>query len=109
MGHAANKYCIKKIKIISFINRTLGAFFHLLKSSLGSGLLAMPAAFKNTGLIPGCIGTILVGIIATHCVHILVGILNAELREESTWTLYDNYRRHFVRVERERVRELVSM
>ncbi|XP_059060191.1 proton-coupled amino acid transporter-like protein CG1139 [Achroia grisella] len=51
---------------------TLGSFFHLLKSSLGSGLLAMPAAFKHTGLIPGCVGTMLVGIIATHCVHILV-------------------------------------
>ncbi|XP_045764127.1 proton-coupled amino acid transporter-like protein CG1139 [Maniola jurtina] len=51
---------------------TLGAFFHLLKSSLGSGLLAMPAAFKHTGLIPGFVGTMLVAIIATHCVHILV-------------------------------------
>ncbi|XP_063823650.1 proton-coupled amino acid transporter-like protein CG1139 [Ostrinia nubilalis] len=51
---------------------TSGAFFHLLKSSLGSGLLAMPYAFKNTGLIPGAIGTIIVAVIATHCVHILV-------------------------------------
>ncbi|XP_068627928.1 proton-coupled amino acid transporter-like protein pathetic [Battus philenor] len=51
---------------------TLGSFFHLLKSSLGSGLLAMPAAFKHTGIIPGCFGTILVSVIATHCVHILV-------------------------------------
>ncbi|CAK1578018.1 unnamed protein product [Parnassius mnemosyne] len=51
---------------------TLGSFFHLLKSSLGSGLLAMPAAFKHTGLIPGCFGTVLVGLIATHCVHIFV-------------------------------------
>ncbi|XP_023940545.2 proton-coupled amino acid transporter-like protein CG1139 [Bicyclus anynana] len=51
---------------------TLGAFFHLLKSSLGSGLLAMPAAFKHTGIIPGFIGTMLVAVIATHCVHILV-------------------------------------
>ncbi|XP_039746103.1 proton-coupled amino acid transporter-like protein CG1139 [Pararge aegeria] len=51
---------------------TVGSFFHLLKSSLGSGLLAMPAAFKHTGLIPGFFGTILVAIIATHCVHILV-------------------------------------
>ncbi|XP_045492259.1 proton-coupled amino acid transporter-like protein pathetic isoform X4 [Colias croceus] len=51
---------------------TAGSFFHLLKSSLGSGLLAMPAAFKHTGIIPGCIGTVLVGIIATHCVQILV-------------------------------------
>ncbi|CAG4983592.1 unnamed protein product [Colias eurytheme] len=50
---------------------TTGSFFHLLKSSLGSGLLAMPAAFKHTGIIPGCIGTVLVGIIATHCVQIL--------------------------------------
>nr|XP_026491466.1 proton-coupled amino acid transporter-like protein CG1139 [Vanessa tameamea] len=51
---------------------TLGSFFNLLKSSLGSGLLAMPAAFKHTGLIPGFLGTFLVAIIATHCVHILV-------------------------------------
>ncbi|XP_073967393.1 proton-coupled amino acid transporter-like protein acs [Choristoneura fumiferana] len=51
---------------------TIGSFFHLLKSSLGSGLLAMPAAFKHTGIIPGCLGTALVAVIATHCVHILV-------------------------------------
>ncbi|XP_047023623.1 proton-coupled amino acid transporter-like protein pathetic isoform X2 [Helicoverpa zea] len=37
----------------------------------------MPAAFRNTGLIPGCIGTILVGVIATHCVHILVSTSRA--------------------------------
>ncbi|CAG9134616.1 unnamed protein product [Plutella xylostella] len=51
---------------------TLGSFCHLLKSSLGSGLFAMPAAFKHAGLIPGCLGSFLVGFIATHCVHILV-------------------------------------
>ncbi|OWR51959.1 amino acid transporter [Danaus plexippus plexippus] len=51
---------------------TLGSFFHLLKSALGTGLLAMPAAFKNSGLIPGSIGIVLVAVIATHCVHILV-------------------------------------
>lgn len=51
---------------------TVGAFFHLLKSSLGSGLLAMPAAFKHTGLVYGTIGTFLVAFIATHCVQILV-------------------------------------
>ncbi|CAH0717457.1 unnamed protein product, partial [Brenthis ino] len=50
---------------------TLGSFFHLLKSSLGSGLLAMPAAFKHSGIIPGCIGTFIVAVIAAHCVHIL--------------------------------------
>ncbi|XP_052757012.1 proton-coupled amino acid transporter-like protein CG1139, partial [Galleria mellonella] len=63
---------------------TLGSFFHLLKSSLGSGLLAMPAAFKHTGLIPGCIGTVLVGVIATHCVHILVTTSRDLCREIKT-------------------------
>ncbi|XP_072941759.1 proton-coupled amino acid transporter-like protein pathetic [Epargyreus clarus] len=63
---------------------TIGSFVHLLKSSLGSGLLAMPVAFKHTGLIPGCLGTALVGLIATHCVHILVSTsrdISRECRE----------------------------
>ncbi|XP_050681629.1 proton-coupled amino acid transporter-like protein pathetic [Leptidea sinapis] len=66
---------------------TTGSFFHLLKSSLGSGILAMPAAFKHTGLIPGCIGTVLVGIIATHCVHILVKTSRDLCRECKTASL----------------------
>ncbi|CAH0664119.1 unnamed protein product [Chilo suppressalis] len=53
-------------------NSTVGSLVHLLKSSLGSGILAMPAAFKNAGLAFGAIGTIIVGFICTHCVYILV-------------------------------------
>jgi len=45
---------------------------HLLKSSLGSGILAMPMAFKNAGLLFGLVGTLVVGFLCTHCVHILV-------------------------------------
>lgn len=54
--------------------RTMGSLAHLLKSSLGSGILAMPMAFKNAGLLTGAIGTIVIGFICTHCVHILVSI-----------------------------------
>ncbi|XP_011251612.1 proton-coupled amino acid transporter-like protein pathetic [Camponotus floridanus] len=50
----------------------LGASTHLLKSSLGTGILAMPSAIKNGGLVFGGIGTIVIGIICAHCVHILV-------------------------------------
>ncbi|KAK9508555.1 hypothetical protein O3M35_006089 [Rhynocoris fuscipes] len=50
----------------------VGALLHLLKSSLGTGILAMPMAFKNGGLIFGIFGTIIVGYICTHCVHMLV-------------------------------------
>ncbi|XP_053687631.1 proton-coupled amino acid transporter-like protein pathetic [Sabethes cyaneus] len=53
-------------------NSTSGSLIHLLKSSLGTGILAMPVAFKNAGLIFGAIGTVIIGLICTHCVHILV-------------------------------------
>ncbi|XP_055918119.1 proton-coupled amino acid transporter-like protein pathetic isoform X2 [Eupeodes corollae] len=51
---------------------TSGSLAHLLKSSLGSGILAMPMAFKNAGLLFGMVGTLVVGFLCTHCVHILV-------------------------------------
>ncbi|XP_053961907.1 proton-coupled amino acid transporter-like protein pathetic [Anastrepha ludens] len=49
-----------------------GALAHLLKSSLGSGILAMPMAFSNGGMLFSMIATLVVGFICTHCVHILV-------------------------------------
>lgn len=52
----------------------MGALAHLLKSSLGTGILAMPMAFKNSGLLVGALGTIIVGFVCTHCVQILVSI-----------------------------------
>ncbi|KAJ0179144.1 hypothetical protein K1T71_004856 [Dendrolimus kikuchii] len=53
-------------------NSSIGSLVHLLKSSLGSGILAMPAAFKKSGLAAGALGTIIVGFICTHCVYALV-------------------------------------
>uniref|UniRef100_A0A1A9W4P4 Amino acid transporter transmembrane domain-containing protein n=1 Tax=Glossina brevipalpis TaxID=37001 RepID=A0A1A9W4P4_9MUSC len=47
-------------------------FVHLLKGSLGSGILAMPMAFLNAGLWFGLVATFLVGAVCTYCVHILV-------------------------------------
>jgi len=49
-----------------------GALAHLLKSSLGTGILAMPMAFHNAGLAFGMAMTLIVGFLCTHCVHILV-------------------------------------
>lgn len=46
--------------------------FHLLKGSLGTGILAMPNAFRNAGYIPGAVGTIIIGVICTYCIHLLV-------------------------------------
>ncbi|KPJ06081.1 Proton-coupled amino acid transporter 4 [Papilio machaon] len=51
---------------------SFGALAHLLKASLGSGVLAMPLAFKNAGLLVGVIGTLIIGFICGHVIHVLV-------------------------------------
>ncbi|XP_039746268.1 proton-coupled amino acid transporter-like protein pathetic [Pararge aegeria] len=53
-------------------NSTLGSIVHLLKACLGSGILAMPSAFKNSGIVIGMIGTLLAGVICTHTVALVV-------------------------------------
>lgn len=45
---------------------------HLLKCSLGTGILAMPQAFARSGLVTGIVATVLVGALVTHCLHVLV-------------------------------------
>ncbi|XP_026727945.1 proton-coupled amino acid transporter-like protein pathetic isoform X2 [Trichoplusia ni] len=45
---------------------------HLLKASLGTGILAMPKAFKRAGLVFGVLFTILVAVVCTHCSYVLI-------------------------------------
>lgn len=45
---------------------------HLLKASLGTGILAMPMAFKNAGLWTGLIGSIIISVICTYCVSLYI-------------------------------------
>ena len=47
---------------------------HLLKGSLGTGILAMPQAFHYAGYASGIINTIIIGILCTYCLHILVSL-----------------------------------
>ncbi|CAH2215762.1 jg386 [Pararge aegeria aegeria] len=51
---------------------SFGALAHLLKASLGSGILAMPLAFKNAGLVVGVFATIIIGFVCAHVIHVLV-------------------------------------
>ncbi|XP_049541876.1 proton-coupled amino acid transporter-like protein CG1139 [Anopheles darlingi] len=50
----------------------LDTLMHMLNGNLGTGILAMPDAFKNAGLYVGFFGTLAMGIICTHCMHLLV-------------------------------------
>ncbi|XP_077301348.1 proton-coupled amino acid transporter-like protein acs [Arctopsyche grandis] len=45
---------------------------HLLKGSLGTGILAMPNAFSHAGWLVGIVGTILIGLLCTYCIHVLI-------------------------------------
>ncbi|XP_058444561.1 proton-coupled amino acid transporter-like protein CG1139 [Malaya genurostris] len=50
----------------------LDTLMHMLNGNLGTGILAMPNAFKNSGLYVGLFATLIMGVICTHCMHILV-------------------------------------
>ncbi|XP_075229259.1 solute carrier family 36 member pathetic [Lycorma delicatula] len=45
---------------------------HLLKAALGTGILAMPMAFKYAGMSVGIVATIVVSLVCTHCSYVLV-------------------------------------
>ncbi|XP_049819913.1 proton-coupled amino acid transporter-like protein CG1139 isoform X2 [Aethina tumida] len=57
---------------VSHPTSDLDTLIHLLKGSLGSGILSMPLAFANSGLYFGLASTFVVGFICTYCVHMLV-------------------------------------
>ncbi|XP_052131002.1 proton-coupled amino acid transporter-like protein pathetic [Frankliniella occidentalis] len=49
-----------------------GAWAHMVKGGMGTGIMAMPMAFKYGGFVLGLIGTPVVGLVAVHCVCLLV-------------------------------------
>ncbi|XP_046587245.1 proton-coupled amino acid transporter-like protein CG1139 isoform X1 [Neodiprion lecontei] len=62
-------YCHREVEHPTTNSETL---LHLLKGSLGTGILAMPMAFKNAGYAVGLVGTLAIGLLCTYCIHLLV-------------------------------------
>ncbi|KAM9061334.1 proton-coupled amino acid transporter 1-like [Sarcophilus harrisii] len=45
---------------------------HLVKGNIGTGLLGVPLAAKQGGLLIGCLGLLAMGIVAVHCMGLMV-------------------------------------
>lgn len=67
-----DKYLPSLHRTLEHPTSNLETMIHLLKGNIGTGILAMPDAFKNAGLYVGLFGTLLMGVICTHCMHVLV-------------------------------------
>ena len=47
--------------------RSAETMLHLLKGNIGTGIFAIPDAFKNAGLVVGAVGIPIMAIICVHC------------------------------------------
>lgn len=74
LTNQTREFCL--LNLISFLTkllgRTFGALIHILKGSLGAGILAIPNAFNNAGLLFGSVMIFIIGAVITHCAWVLV-------------------------------------
>ena len=53
-----------------------------MKGTIGIGVLTMPSAISNAGLVVGSLGMMAVAVINIHCMHLVVGASQKLVKEK---------------------------
>ncbi|XP_018300510.1 proton-coupled amino acid transporter-like protein CG1139 [Mycetomoellerius zeteki] len=67
-----NDYDPYEHRVVEHPTNNAETMLHLVKGSLGTGILAMPKAFYHAGYVVGIIATIIIGLLCIYCMRILV-------------------------------------
>ncbi|CAH3029399.1 unnamed protein product [Porites evermanni] len=62
----------EKRKYLNNTTTNMEALAHLLRGSIGSGMLGLPEAVRHAGIVVGPLGMLLVAAVTVHCMHLLV-------------------------------------
>lgn len=56
---------------------------HMIKANVGTGVLAIPLAFKMAGALVGSLGLWFTGLLCVHCIHLLLKSYNHVVKKGS--------------------------
>lgn len=56
---------------------------HMIKANVGTGVLAIPLAFKMAGMLVGSLGLWFTGFLCVHCIHLLLKSYNHVVKSDS--------------------------
>ena len=81
----------RRINEVPDSNRTnyIQTLMHLLNGFIGSGILSMPMAFRDGGIVLATILNPIIGLMSLYCIHLLLSINRFAMKRTNTRMPYD--------------------